>query len=134
MQTLPHSFETDRIVARLLRASDAALLFASYTSDPTASRYMVWTPHQSVAETERFIGDCIAAVEAGSRFPYVLAFREQPNDPIGMLEARASQHIVDLGYVLAPRYWGAGLDARGGSQPHRMGTVPGALLPGPGVL
>jgi RimJ/RimL family protein N-acetyltransferase len=26
-----------------------------------------------------------------------------------MLEARVSQHVVDLGYVLAPRYWGQGL-------------------------
>ncbi|HEX5738551.1 MAG TPA: GNAT family N-acetyltransferase [Hydrogenophaga sp.] len=109
MQALPHTFETDRILARLPRASDAALLFASYTSDPTASRYQMWTPHQSVTETERFIGDCITAVEAGTRIPYVLATREQPDDPIGMLEARPSQHIVDLGYVLAPRYWGQGL-------------------------
>ena len=109
MRMLPLTFESDRLLARLPRAADAALLFSAYTSDPTVSRYMIWTPHQSVAETERFIGDCMAAVEAGTRFPYVLATREHPNDPIGMLEARASQHIVDLGYVLAPRYWGQGL-------------------------
>ena len=108
MQTLPHSFETDRLLARLPCAADAALLFSSYTSDPTVSRFMVWTPHRSVAETERFIGDCIAGVEAGARFPYVLATQDKPNDPIGMLEARASQHALDLGYVLAPRYWGQG--------------------------
>ncbi|MDR7151270.1 RimJ/RimL family protein N-acetyltransferase [Hydrogenophaga palleronii] len=109
MQALPRTFETERLIARLPRAADAALLFASYTSDPKVGRYLMWTPHQSVAETERFISDCIAAVEAGTRFPYVLATREQPNDPIGMLEARASQHTVDLGYVLAPKYWGQGL-------------------------
>lgn len=109
MQTLPHSFETDRIIARLPRASDAALLFDSYTSDPTVVRYLMWTPHQSIHETERFIDDCISAVETGTRFPYVLGTRGQPNDPIGMLEARVSQHTVDLGYVLAPRYWGQGL-------------------------
>lgn len=109
MQTLPHSFETDRIIARLPRTTDAALLFAAYTNDPRVVRYLMWAPHQSIDETERFVGDCIAAVAARTRFPYVLATRERPNDPIGMLEARASQHIVDLGYVLAPRYWGQGL-------------------------
>lgn len=109
MQTLPRSFETDRLLARLPRASDAALLFSAYTSDPTVSRFMMWTPHQSVTETERFIGDCIAGVKTGMRFPYVLSAKDKPNDPIGMLEARALQHTVDLGYVLAPRYWGQGL-------------------------
>jgi ribosomal-protein-alanine N-acetyltransferase len=109
MQALPLTFETDRILARLPRASDAAMLFSAYTSDPAVTRFLMWKPHQSLHETECFIGDCMAVVEAGTRFPYMLAMKDRPNDLIGMLDARPWQHTVDLGYVLAPRYWGQGL-------------------------
>ncbi len=105
---LPESFETTRLVARVPVPSDAAALFAAYTSDPAVSRYMMWTPHTEVETTETFIAECIAAVKIGTRFPYVLAERQNPASPIGMLEARPKGHVVDLGYVLAPGFWGRG--------------------------
>jgi [ribosomal protein S5]-alanine N-acetyltransferase len=108
MQALLTTFDTARLVARLPRPSDAPFLFDAYTSDPRVSRYMLWKPHKSVAETEAFIAGCIAAVEAGTRLPFVLGTKDRPQEPIGMLEARPSAHKIDLGYVLAPDHWGNG--------------------------
>jgi [ribosomal protein S5]-alanine N-acetyltransferase len=108
MQALLTTFDTARLVARLPRPSDAPLLFDAYTSDPRVSRYMLWKPHKSVAETEAFVASCIAAAEAGTRFPYVLSTKDPTHEPIGMLEARPSAHKIDLGYVLAPDHWGKG--------------------------
>lgn len=82
-------------------------IFSAYTQDPRVSRYMVWKPHTSLAETEVFIASCIAAWEEGSRLPYVLTEAGTP-DAIGMLEARIQGLTVDLGYVLAPDHWGKG--------------------------
>jgi ribosomal-protein-alanine N-acetyltransferase len=108
MPALPSVFETARLLARLPQDSDADALFASYTNNPRVSRYMMWTPHKSVTETQEFIAECIAAVKREARFPFVLATKERPDEPIGMLEARPSKHTVDLGYVLAPAHWGNG--------------------------
>lgn len=105
---LPPTFESPRLVARLPVRGDAPLLFAAYTSKPEVTRYMMWRPHRQVEETDEFIAGCVAAVEAGTRFPYVLAERSAPGQPIGMLEARPAEHKVDLGYVLAPQFWGRG--------------------------
>lgn len=105
---LPESFESTRLQARLPLQSDAAALFAAYTCKPEVSRYMMWKPHLAVGETETFIAGCIAAARDGERFPYILAERQRPQLPIGMLEARPSGHKVDLGYVLAPDFWGRG--------------------------
>jgi RimJ/RimL family protein N-acetyltransferase len=104
---LPHRFETDRLVARLPITADAEMLFEAYTSKPEVSRYMLWLPHQTVATTEAFIAECIAAAERGARLPYVLAERGQAG-VVGMLEARPLAHKLDIGYVLAPEYWGRG--------------------------
>ena len=106
---LPTTFQTNRLVARLPVASDSAHLFAAYTSKAEVSRYMMWQPHTEVETTEVFVAECIAAASGGTRLPYVLARRDKPDLPIGMLEARPSGHKVDLGYVLAPEHWGQGL-------------------------
>ncbi len=107
---LPRSFQTRRLVARLPLASDAPALFEAYARKPEVSRYMLWAPHETVSTTEAFVAECIAAAELGTRLPYVIA-EQGKAEPIGMLEARPVAHQVDLGYVLAPEYWGRGLMA-----------------------
>jgi RimJ/RimL family protein N-acetyltransferase len=91
---------------------------------PEVSRFMMWRPHTEVAETATFIAGCIAAVEAGTRFPYVLALRSDRDRPIGMLEARPLAHKVDLGYVLSPKHWGQGYmaEAVGTLAAHSLGA------------
>jgi ribosomal-protein-alanine N-acetyltransferase len=105
---LPESFETPRLRARLPVAEDAPAIFAAYASKPEVSRYMMWVPHTELATTRAFIAACIAAIGDGTRFPYVLAEAGNPQEPIGMLEARPGGHKIDLGYVLAPEFWGRG--------------------------
>ena len=104
---LPQAFETERLVARLPVASDAAHLYTAYTSNPAVSRYMMWRPHTEVSTTEAFVVECIAAAERGTRLPFVLTER-LGTAPIGMLEARLAGYTVDFGYVLAPEFWGRG--------------------------
>lgn len=128
MPLLPTAFDTPRLVARLPVPGDAELLFAAYTQDPAVSRYMVWRPHRALSETAQFIAECIAASQAETRFPYILAKREEPDSPIGMLEARPLQHCVDLGYVLAPAHWGFGF------MPEAVAHLAAIALAQPGVF
>ena len=105
---LPAMFETPRLLARLPVPSDAARIFASYATKPEVSRYMLWQPHLELSTTEAFISECIAAASAGTRLPYVLSERSEPEALIGTLEARPLGYKVDLGYVLTPSVWGRG--------------------------
>jgi len=118
----PDQFQTRRLVLRAPCASDARRLFDAYTRDPEVARFMVWRPHEALAETEAFIAGCIHAWGAGVRWPYVLALREDVQQPIGMLEVRVRSHTIDLGYVLARRHWGQGL------MPEALGAVTDAVL------
>ena len=106
---LPRRIQTQRLILREPRASDAAGLFAAYTQDAEVARYMIWRPHSALAETEAFIAECIRAWGTGIRLPFVLAFPKNEQAPIGMLEARLQLHTLDIGYVLARCHWGSGL-------------------------
>lgn len=70
-------------------------------------RYMVWVPHASVEVTRQFIGWCMGAWDSGSVFPYMLV-RKSDAQVLGMLDARATDHGLNIGYVLAREHWGQG--------------------------
>lgn len=106
---LPDQLQTPRLILRAPRSSDAAAIFNAYTQDAEVAHYMVWRPHTVIAETEGFIAYCMQGWERGTARPYVLAFRDSDDAPIGMLDARIQSHIVDLGYVLGRPHWGSGL-------------------------
>lgn len=105
---LPNQLETPRLVLRQPCAADARLVFEAYAQDPEVARYMIWRPHVALAETEAFIAGCIEAWSNGARKPYMLALRDNAQQPIGMLEARMHSHTVDIGYVLTRQHWGQG--------------------------
>jgi ribosomal-protein-alanine N-acetyltransferase len=108
VQALPDTLETPRLRLRRPRAEDAQVIFGAYTQDARVCKYMIWSPHRALAETEHFIAGCIEAWSGGSRLAWVLADIDG-NRAVGMLEARLHGSTVDLGYVLAQALWGRGL-------------------------
>jgi ribosomal-protein-alanine N-acetyltransferase len=99
---------THRLKLRPPEISDAAAIFQGYAQDPEVTRYLIWRPHRSLAETEDFLRGGIAAWQAGIDLSWVIT-RLADNAVIGMLAARPDgQHAVSLGYVLARAAWGHG--------------------------
>jgi RimJ/RimL family protein N-acetyltransferase len=106
--TPPREWETERLALRPATVGEARAAFESYTADPAVSRYMIWRPHRSLAETEEFFRRCEDVWRKGSAFPWSLWLKADGSFA-GMLEARVKNHTVDLGYVLVPRLWRRGL-------------------------
>jgi len=105
--TPPAQFTTARLRLRRPQLEDAPTLFARYTQDPEVTRYLVWRPHTSVVETERFLHRCAAVWADNTSFPFVI---ERLDDPLalGMIEFRVDGFKVEFGYVLARDAWGKG--------------------------
>lgn len=102
--------QTERLVLRPPRLSDAQSIYEAYAQDAEVTRYVIWRPHQSVQETERFLSDCVASWERGDAFPWVMTLRED-GKLIGMIEIRINEFKADVGYVIARPFWGKGLAA-----------------------
>lgn len=108
MLQIPTSFESERLRLRKPLLEDAAAIFEGYAADPEVTRYLLWAPHRSVADTRGFLARCLSVWELGSAYPYIIERRED-GQLLGMIEMRVTDFAVDLGYVLARPSWGQGI-------------------------
>jgi RimJ/RimL family protein N-acetyltransferase len=102
------TWETSRLRAKPAAVEDAPVVFDEYASDPQVAKYMTWTPHRSVTETEDFLGRCERVWSDGSAYPWSL-WRKQDGAFVGLLEIRVTPGAVNLGYALVRRWWRQGL-------------------------
>jgi RimJ/RimL family protein N-acetyltransferase len=104
----PDTFQTERLLLRRPEAADAAEIFRRWTQDPEVTRYLVWEPHTSIAESEAHISRCRASWADGTAFVWFLEDRTG-GGLVGSVASRLSQRGVNLGYLLARDAWGKGL-------------------------
>ncbi|MCE8440890.1 GNAT family N-acetyltransferase [Rhodovulum sulfidophilum] len=105
---LPDEFEIDRYHLRRVNLDDAQAIFDSYATDAEVTRFLGWTPHQSVAETTAFLKIAAAEWDSGKGFPLVAFDRRQPAELVGMFHPHLIGHRVSYGYVLRASAWGKG--------------------------
>ena len=89
--------------------ADAQAIFDSYAHDPEVTRYLIWRPHNSVADTEEFLrGHLVRRQTGAEEFSWVLTLKDDGR-LVGMIALHPGEYRVGLGYVLARAYWGRGL-------------------------
>jgi RimJ/RimL family protein N-acetyltransferase len=104
----PTHIETARLTLRKPVAADTQLIYEAYARDPEVTRYVTWRPHRTVADGEEPAANRLAAWESGRHFSWVIALRDS-GEVAGMISIRPDGWRVDLGYVLARKWWGRGL-------------------------
>ncbi len=102
----PERFASERLQLRRVLPSDAAGIFRTWAQDPEVTRFLLWKPHASQADTEAFLELCQAGWRAGDSLAWVL---ELDGRLAGMLAGDFQPPDVEVGYVLARPFWGRGL-------------------------
>jgi ribosomal-protein-alanine N-acetyltransferase len=101
--------ETERLLLRKMRLSDAEAMFA-YASEPEVTRYVLWETHGSIQDSENFLRFSVEGYERGDfgGWGVVLKARGTFIGTCGM-EIAPEHSRAELGYVLAREHWGRGL-------------------------
>jgi RimJ/RimL family protein N-acetyltransferase len=99
--------ETARLRLRPPAFADAEAIFAEYAQDPAVTRYLSWRTHRQADTVKALLREALEAQKSGSRYLWVITVKEADR-AVGMIEARVRGHRLNLGYVLARRYWGNG--------------------------
>jgi ribosomal-protein-alanine N-acetyltransferase len=102
--------ETDRLLLRKLTLSDAPSIFA-YASNEDTTQFMLWNTHRSLADSEAFIAWTLQRYQNGEAGEWGIELKETGRliGTIGFTSCNPGQRRAELGYILAPQYWGRGL-------------------------
>lgn len=104
------TIETPRLILRKITAEDTAAMF-SYGSNEEVAKYVTWDVHKTISDTEafiRFVQDQYANQKVA---PWGMEYKET-GEFIGTIDFvwwKPNQQSAEIGYVLAPEYWGKGI-------------------------
>src|SRR5258705_10137890 len=96
---------TERLVMRQPRLDDAESVFEEYGRDPEVTRYLTWTPLETIKQAEEFLGlRVLVGWLRGEEFSWAIT-RAGSDMLIGMIACRLYEQGAELGFVLGRRYW-----------------------------
>jgi RimJ/RimL family protein N-acetyltransferase len=106
----PESIETERLLLRRPRHSDAQNIFRNYAGDPQVTRFLSWPTHASVADTWAFLDWSDREWEQWPAGPYLVFLRDESSrrvlGSVGL--AFTSPEKAMAGYALSCEAWGKG--------------------------
>jgi RimJ/RimL family protein N-acetyltransferase len=103
----PDRIVTQRLVLRKPVLDDAVSVLGTYAGDPLVTRFLTWTPDQSLEEIQLFLTRALEKWDAKNVFTWTITLAET-GQAIGMIDLRLETH-AQLGYVLARSHWNLGI-------------------------
>ncbi|MDN5199835.1 GNAT family N-acetyltransferase [Fulvivirgaceae bacterium BMA10] len=103
----PQVFETERLIVRKLKMSDAADIFHKYAKHPHLTKYVSWPTHKDIEDTNAFLAYALEAWEKGTDYAYAILLKNE-NELIGSTGFINEEGKVSIGYIINDQYSGKG--------------------------
>ena len=104
------TLETERLVLRPLRVSDATDMF-EYAKSPDVTRYLLWSPHSDVGYTRSYLEYLGTRYRLGECYDFAVIHKADDRmiGTCGFVRFDCPHNSAEIGYVLNPAYRGKGL-------------------------
>ena len=97
--------ETERLILRELKEDDAKTVFNNWTNDDEVSKYVRWSTHKNVKETEEYIKFEIERCKGKDYYNWGIILKEN-KELIGAIGAFPSEDgKTEIGYNISKKYW-----------------------------
>ena len=116
------TLQTERLVLRPLRASDATDMFA-YAKDPAVTEFLLWSPHPDPTHTRAYLEYITGRYRIGTCHDWAVVCREDGRmiGTCGFARVDCPHNVGEVGYVINPAYRGHGLAAEAVTRVLRFG-------------
>jgi len=106
------TIETERLILRRFTAEDAPAMYENWAKDSEVTKFLTWTPHQSVADSEAVLSEWIPLYENMNYYHWAIALKENPKAPIGSIGAVRVDDVLNqahIGYCIGRAWWNRGI-------------------------
>jgi [ribosomal protein S5]-alanine N-acetyltransferase len=105
------TIETERLILRKYKITDAEDMFHNWVTDPEVSRFWSWKPHKDIAETKLLLSDWINEYSNLNIYHWVIVLKNT-SQAIGYIylnEINDADQSVSVHYLLSRTLWNQGI-------------------------
>lgn len=106
------TIQTERLILRRFKLSDAQNMFDNYTGKERVTEYVSWHAHKNVEDTKNYlVGFVLPDYEKKNTYRWAVVWKEN-NEVIGCIDVCDSnerKRCAELGWVIGDAYWGKGI-------------------------
>ncbi|MBO4815926.1 MAG: GNAT family N-acetyltransferase [Clostridia bacterium] len=109
------NLETERLILRKLQIEDANEAFKNWCSDDEVSKYMTWSTHPTVKDTEEWLKEVEKVYVDNINYEWGIVLKET-NELIGSIGAYLKEEFAgryEIGYAISKKYWRNGYTTEG---------------------
>ena len=101
--------ECERLILRRMKPCDAADMF-EYAKNPDVTRYLLWSPHESVEYTEQYLHYVQSKYRDGAFYDWAVILKSEHKmiGTCGFTSIDTENNCAEIGYVINPAYSGQG--------------------------
>ena len=98
---------SERLLLRPPSVEDAGAIYEGYARDPEVARFVIWTPHRSIRDTQEFLKHFVALVDGDESFPWVITLAAD-GSVIGAMHLRVHPPWTEFGFNIERSHWNRG--------------------------
>lgn len=105
------TIETDRLILRQFKISDAADMFKNWASDDEVTKYLTWPTHPDIACSKALLTDWVAGYVNEDKYEWCIELKEigEAIGSIGGFDINEKVESVVIGYCISRKYWHQGI-------------------------
>ena len=101
--------ETERLLLRKIKETDAEPMFRNWASDPEVTKYLTWPRHENIEVTRQVINYWLNEEKDSKTIRFIITLKDS-DEPIGSIDVvRYIDDSPEIGYCLSRKYWNKGL-------------------------
>ena len=103
--------ETERLLLRRFRADDVYPMFENWASDPNVTRYLCWTAHKDVRDTQAIVEKWLEDYSRSDTYRWAIEWKTlgQPIGDISVVRIDEDVDACEIGYCIGAKWWRQGV-------------------------
>lgn len=104
---------TESLTLRRFTVCDAEDMFNNWAGDKKVTKYLTWSPHQSVEFTKQLLEGWVSAYDDPRTYNWVIEYDGQAVGGISVVRLSDKCEYAELGYCLGYDFWNKGFMSEG---------------------